>query len=89
MKNPIKILHIYPDFKVTYFIIRDGSFIQSSVSLEDAISLLKNENFDLIISEPHKKAILNRQAAPESIAPVLDQVFDHPSRPTGHDPPVC
>ncbi len=89
MKNPIKILHIYPDYRVTYFIIRDGSFIQSSVPLEAAIALLKNENFDLIISEPHKKAILKPQDAPESIAPVLDQVSDHSSRQTGRDPSVC
>jgi hypothetical protein len=89
MKNPIKILHIYPDYKVTYFIIRDGGFIKSSVSLEAAVTLLKNEEFDLIISEPHKRAILNPQASPKNIAPVLEHLGDHPSRQTGHDSSLC
>ena len=61
MKNPIKILHIDPDYKVTYFIIREGSFIQSLVPLEAAITLLKKGTFDLIISEPHNRAIINKR----------------------------
>ena len=62
MNTPIKILHIDPDFKVTYFINRPGSLIRSSVPLKQAIQLLKTEQFDLILSEPHNMAILKPQA---------------------------
>jgi CheY-like chemotaxis protein len=62
MNTPIKILHIDPDFKVTYFIKHPGSIIRSLIPLEQAIQLLKTEKFDLILSEPHKKAIMKPQA---------------------------
>ncbi len=62
MNTPIKILHIDPDFKVTYFIKHPGSTIRSSVPLEQTIQLLKTEEFDLILSEPHNKAFLKPQA---------------------------
>ena len=62
MKTPIKILHIDSDFKVTYFIKNAGTTIRSTISLEQAIQLLKTETFDLILSEPHHKAIMNPQA---------------------------
>ncbi len=62
MSTPIKILHIDPDFKVTYFIKNPGSIIHSSVPLKQAIQLLKTEEFDLILSEPHNKAIMRPQA---------------------------
>ena len=61
MSRLIKILHIDPDYQITYFIYRDRSSIRTSVSMETAIELLKKEDFDLIISEPHNKAILNKQ----------------------------
>jgi CheY-like chemotaxis protein len=59
---PIKILHINSDFKATYFIKKSGSFIRSEISLKQAVKLLKEEEFDLILSEPHNKAILNPQS---------------------------
>lgn len=62
MNTPVKILHIDPDYKVTYFIFRSGASIHSSVPLQQAIELLKTEEFDLILSEPHNKAILKSQA---------------------------
>jgi DNA-binding NarL/FixJ family response regulator len=62
MEVPIKILHINADFKITYFIKKSGSIIRSSISLEKAVKLLKEEEFDLILSEPHNKAILKPQA---------------------------
>ncbi len=61
MPSLVKILHIDPDFKITYFIYRPGTSIRTSVRLETAIELLKKEDFDLIISEPHNKAILNKE----------------------------
>jgi len=65
MEKPIKILHVDPDFKVTYFIYRKGSSIHSSVPFKKAIDLLKKVDFDLILSEPLNKAILNNQHSME------------------------
>jgi MinD superfamily P-loop ATPase len=50
--------HIDSDFQVFYVIVREGSLIHSTVSLEKAVLLLKTIDFDLILSEPHQKAIL-------------------------------
>ena len=61
MDQPIKILYINPDYKVTYFINRPGSLIRSPIPLKEAIKLLKTGKFDLILSEPHNKAILTPQ----------------------------
>lgn len=57
MNTPIKVLHIDSDFKVTYFIKNPGSMIRSLVPLKQAVKLLKTQKFDLILSEPHGKAI--------------------------------
>jgi hypothetical protein len=65
MNPTVRVLHIDPDFQVTYFIFRPGASIQSSVPLQQAIDLLKTETFDLILSEPHNKAILKSQAYQE------------------------
>jgi hypothetical protein len=61
MTSPIKILHIDPDFKITYFIKHPGAVIHSLVSLKEAIQLLKDIEFDLILSEPHNLAVLKSQ----------------------------
>ena len=63
MNKLIKILHINPSWQVIYIIIRDGALIKSKVPLEKAISMLKNEKFDLIVSEPQKIAIVDRPTA--------------------------
>ena len=62
MNTPIKILHIAPDFKVTYFIIHSGGTTRSLISSEQAIQLLETEELDLILSEPDNKAIMKPQA---------------------------
>lgn len=61
MKKPIKILHIDPNYKIIYFLYQTGASIQSQISIKEAIKLLKSDRFDLILSEPHNKAILNPQ----------------------------
>jgi hypothetical protein len=66
MSKLIKIMHIDPDYQTTYFIYRPGSSIRTSVPLSTAIALLKKDDFDLIISEPHNKAILRKQPLGES-----------------------
>jgi hypothetical protein len=58
MKTTVKVMHIDPAFKVTYFIFRPGASIRSSVPLQQAIELLKTDQMDLILSEPHNKAFL-------------------------------
>jgi hypothetical protein len=82
MSRLIKILHIDPDFKITYFIYRQGSSIRTSVPLETAIALLKKEDFDLILSEPHNKAILKKQ--PHSVEPKLSMADDQPFMEASH-----
>jgi hypothetical protein len=61
MNEPLKILHVDPEYNVIYFIKQPGLLIRSPISLKKAIQLLKTKKFDLILSEPHNKAILNPQ----------------------------
>jgi hypothetical protein len=61
MEEPIKIMHIDGDYRVVYILIREGALIQSTVSLEAALTMLKNDKFDLILSEPQNMAILTPQ----------------------------
>lgn len=58
MKEKIEIMHIDPDYRITYFIISKGSFVRSSVPIEKAGILLERQELDLIISEAHDKTIL-------------------------------
>jgi hypothetical protein len=58
MKESIKIMHIDSDYRVVYISIREGALNKSPVVLEDALTLLKNITFDLILSEPQHLAIL-------------------------------
>jgi hypothetical protein len=60
MRNPVKILHIDSNYQVHYLIFQESSSIRSTVSLEVAIALLKSIEFDLILSEPHNKAIIRK-----------------------------
>jgi hypothetical protein len=62
MSRLIKILPIDPDYRSTYFILRSQLTIKTPVTLQTAVHLLKNEHFNLILSEPHNKAILNEQS---------------------------
>jgi hypothetical protein len=61
MDNPVKILHIDPDYKVTLFLYRPENSTHTQLSHEQAVNLLKTEKFDLILSEPHHQAILDPQ----------------------------
>lgn len=61
MSGFIKILHIDPDYQITYFILRSPKSIRTSVPLQEAIELLKKEDFDLIVSEPHNRVIMKEQ----------------------------
>jgi hypothetical protein len=52
MKNPIKILHVTKNKECTYFLIREGIRIRSTVSRKGLKKLLKAVKPDLILSEP-------------------------------------
>jgi hypothetical protein len=70
MGKLIKILHIDSNWQVIYILIRNGALIKTTVSMETAILLLKNQEFDLILSEPQNIAILANQKEIEGdIAP--------------------
>ncbi len=61
MSGFIRILHIDPDYQITYLILRSPLSIRTSIPLQKAIELLKKEDFDLIISEPHNRIIIKEQ----------------------------
>jgi hypothetical protein len=56
--DPKLIFHLDQDYQVTYWIIQEDVKISSQVTIPQAIQLLKNFEFDLIISDPQKIAIL-------------------------------
>jgi hypothetical protein len=82
MSRLVKILHIDPDYQVTYLIYRPQTSIRTSVPLQTAIELLKKEDFDLIIAEPHNKAILKKQ--PNFVDSRVNPDDDQPSKEGGH-----
>ncbi len=59
MADSIKILHIDNQYEGFYMIIKERATIRSCLSLKEIISLLKKEEFDLILFEPQNMAILN------------------------------
>ena len=71
MAGLIKILHIDPDYRITYFIYSSRLSIRTSVPLQSAIGLLKKEDFDLIVSEPHNKAILKEHQRSLKFRPAM------------------
>ena len=89
MKKPIKIMHIDGNWKIVYVIIRAGSLIKSGVSLKVAVNLLKSEKFDLIVSEPHHKAILTPQMATDGLEQLTDTMTSDGSWSWGVNPKLC
>jgi hypothetical protein len=81
MSRFIKILHIDPEYRITHLIYRDNSSIRTSVPLQTAIELLRKEDFDLILSEPHNKAILKKQ--PRFVEPKRRSAVNQPFMQAG------
>jgi hypothetical protein len=52
-------LHVDPNWKVIYILIRGGALVKTAVSMEIALKLSAKLKFDLIISEPQNIAILD------------------------------
>ena len=61
MTKLIKILHIDNSWKVIYILIRGGALVKTEVPTKTALTLLKKQRFDLILSEPQNIAILDPQ----------------------------
>jgi hypothetical protein len=55
---PLLIFYVDQNYQITYWIIRDDVKFFSPVTIPQAIQLLKNIEFDLIISDPQNIAIL-------------------------------
>ena len=51
-KQIVKILHIDPNWKITYLVIRKGILMKSCLSLEATLSMVKTDLFDLIFRNP-------------------------------------
>lgn len=49
---PVLILYIDRDYEITYWIFGKQARIVSSISCAQALQLLKNVTFDLIVSDP-------------------------------------
>ena len=79
---PVLILYLDRDYRATYWIIRDEVKIFSEVTISQAIQLLKNFEFDLIISDPQNIAILK----PSLTLPVfpLEEIKNDASPPRPH-----
>ena len=60
MRIPVNILHIDSDYQVHHLFVQEGFFNHSTISLETAIAFLKSMKFDLILSEPHNKVLLEQ-----------------------------
>jgi len=58
-----KIKKIDGNYRVVYILIKKGALIKTTVSLEAALTMLKTDQFDLILSEPQNMAILTSQDA--------------------------
>jgi hypothetical protein len=83
---PVLILYLDRDYQVTYWIIRDDVKIFSQVTIPQAIQLLKNFEFDLIISDPQHIAILKPSSTP-SVFPLEGEINNaSPSRPLPSSP---
>jgi hypothetical protein len=61
METLRRILYIDTSWKVMYILIRGGVMIKSMLSLETTLSLLKKQNFDLLLADPVNMTILNPQ----------------------------
>ena len=83
---PVLILYLDRDYQVTYWIIRDDVKIFSQVTIPQAIQLLKNFEFDLIISDPQNIAIL-KPSSTEPVFPIEGKNKDaSPARPLSSSP---
>lgn len=58
MSRKIKILHIDPNYQGHVITIQQGALVQDSLTLGKTLEAVKQQHFDLILSEPQNLAIL-------------------------------
>lgn len=63
------IFYLDQDYQVTCWIIQGGAKLSSQVTIPQAIQLLKSCEFDLIISDPQKIAILKPGLSDTALPP--------------------
>lgn len=71
MKESIKILHIDACYRVGYTIIRDGGVMRSTLSMKTALTMLENETFDLILSEPQAMVVFTSKTTSDNLEPII------------------
>ncbi|MBI4764134.1 MAG: hypothetical protein HY787_05970 [Deltaproteobacteria bacterium] len=76
--DPKLIFYLDQDYQVTYWVIQEDVKIFSRVTIPQAIQLLKNYEFDLIISDPQKIAIL-KSSSPDTVFPLEGGEKEAPS----------
>jgi hypothetical protein len=74
---PLLILYIDQHYHITYWIIRDEVKFFSSITIPQAIQLLKNIEFDLIISDPQNIAIL-KSSSSDITVPIAEKAKHKP-----------
>jgi hypothetical protein len=68
----VKIMHIDPDYRVFLMVLDKGCSRVSNLPLREALELMRNQEVDLIVSEPQNMAILNKNIAPN---PTINRGF--------------
>lgn len=81
---PVLIFYLDRDFQVTYWIIRDEVKIFSQVTIPQAIQLLNNFTFDLIVSDPQNMAILKPSSTESLFSTEGKNGEVSPARPLSH-----
>jgi hypothetical protein len=74
MGLPVKILYIQADHQILYILLLDGVFVKSFLSLETALAMLDQEQFDLIFSVPQNLLVYThydamKEKGPDSFLP--------------------
>jgi hypothetical protein len=75
MRPPIKILHIDADYRIIYRLFFDGVQIKSLLPLETALSMLRNDKFDFIFSEPQKIAVFTPRTASDTLESLIPSLL--------------
>jgi hypothetical protein len=62
----IKIMHIDPDYQVFLMVIDNGTSTLSTLSLREALELIRARDLNLILSEPQNMAFFEKAFPPSS-----------------------
>jgi hypothetical protein len=60
-------MHIDADYKIFLMIINDGTSTMSSLSLKEALEMVKSSQLDLILSEPQNMALFDKAIPPSPL----------------------